>query len=181
MSDSTARTGEPGWPVASLDPISRAKVLAATIPSAAFHLGVINAPYDEVWSWTTQLDKSVARFDSQVDRVVIQRREELDEAGATLLRMTARTHGLTVPFQVRIEEGFCLMRGWARVYLVIMAAVPEDEGERTRFFHMEAIPLPGAGPMRRIIQREVDADFRHLKRLAEAGFPEEQGRSDNAT
>ena len=68
-----------------------------------------------------------------------------------------------------------MMKGMARLYLVVMAAVPENGGERTRFLHMEAIPLPGTVHLRRSIQHEVDSDFSNLKRLAESGFPE--GRS----
>jgi hypothetical protein len=161
---------EHGWPVASLDPIGRAKVLAATIHSAAFHQGVIDAPYDVVWPWVIDLERSTPRFDSQVDRVVIRHREE--QRDVTHLRMSATSHGISLPFRVRIEDGFCLMRGMARLYLVVMAAVPEDGGERTRFLHMEAIPLPGTGRLRRFIQHEVDSDFSNLKRLAESGFAE---------
>jgi hypothetical protein len=173
MSQSGIGAPENGWPVASLDPIRRAKVLAATIPSAAYHHGVIDAPYRMVWPWVTDLEHSTPSFDSQVDRVVIHRR--LEEGDITRLRMTATSHGVPLPFRVRIEDGFCMMRGQARLYLVVMAAVPEAGGERTRFLHMEAIPLPGTGLVRRFIQREVDSDFANLKRLAEAGFPE--GRS----
>jgi hypothetical protein len=173
MSDPNAPTGEARWPVASLDPIGRARVLAATIPSAAFHHGVIDAPYDTVWRWTMDLENSTPRFDSQVDRIVI--RDRAEHGDVTEMRIVARSHGLNLPFRVRIEDGFCMMKGWARLYLVVMAAVPEDGGERTRFFHMEAIPLRGTGPLRRFIQREVDSDFSRLKRLAESGFPE--GRS----
>ena len=167
------RTGGNGWPVATLDPIGRAKVLAATIPSAAFHHGVIDAPYDVVWPWVIDLENSTPRFDSQVDRVVIRHREQ--QGDITHLRISATSHGVSLPFHVRIEDGFCMMKGMARVYLVVMAAVPVDGGERTRFLHMEAIPLPDTGRLRRLIQREVDSDFSNLKRLAESGFPE--GRS----
>ena len=170
MSQPGIRGPENGWPVASLDPIGRAKVLAASIPSAAFHHGVIDAPYDAVWPWVIDLAHSTPSFDSQVDRVVIRRRQE--EGEVTHLRMTATSHGLGLPFRVRIEDGFCMMRGPGRVYLVVMAAVPVDGGERTRFLHMEAIPLPGTGLFRRIVQHEVDSDFSNLKRLAESGFPE---------
>jgi hypothetical protein len=170
MSESGPRTDEHGWPVATLDPIGRAKLLAATIPSAAFHQGVIDAPYATVWPWVIDLENSTPHFDSQVDRVVIRHRAQ--EGDVTNLRMTATSHGLPLPFRVRIEDGFCLMKGLARVYLVVMAAVPEDGGERTRFLHMEAIPLPGSAVFRRLIQHEVDADFSNLKRLAESGFAE---------
>jgi hypothetical protein len=163
--------GGNGWPIATLDPIGRARVLAATIPSAAFHHGVIDSPYDVVWPWVIDLEHSTPRFDSQVDRVVIHHRQE--EGDVTHLRMSATSHGISSPFRVRIEDGFCLMKGIARVYLVVMAAVPEDGGERTRFLHMEAIPLPGTSRLRRFIQHEVDSDFANLKRLAESGFPED--------
>ncbi len=160
-----------GWPVASLDPIGRAKVLAATIPSAAYHHGVIDAPYEAVWSHAIDFENFTPRFDSQVDRVVIHHREEQGEV--THVRMTATSHGISLPFRVRIEDGFCMMSGKARLYLVVMAAVPEDGGERTRFLHMEAIPRPGTRRLRRSLQHEVDSDFSNLKRLAESGFPEE--------
>jgi hypothetical protein len=170
MSHSGRRGPEGSWPVAALDPIGRAKVLAATIPSAAFHHGVIDAPYNAVWPWVIDLEHSTPRFDSQVDRVVIRHREV--QGDVTHLRMTATSHGIGLPFHVRIEDGFCMMKGMARLYLVVMAAVPEDGGERTRFLHMEAIPLPDTGRLRRFIQHEVDADFSNLKRLAESGFPD---------
>lgn len=172
MNDLNTGAPENGWPVASLDPIGRAKVLAATIPSAAFHHGVIDAPYEAVWSHVIDFENFTPQFDSQVDRVVIRHREEHGEV--THVRMTATSHGISLPFRVRIEDGFCLMSGKARLYLVVMAAVPEDEGERTRFFHMEAIPLPGTRRLRRSLQREVDSDFANLERLAESGFPEDR-------
>jgi hypothetical protein len=168
MSDPGLRTGENGWPLAALDPIGRARVLAAAIPSSAFHQGVIDAPYATLWPWVIDLENSTPHFDSQVDRVVIHRRTE--DGDIINLRMTATSHGLPLPFHVRIEDGFCMMRGLARLYLVVMAAVPEDEGRRTRFLHMEAIPLPGTGLFRRFIQHEVDSDFSNLTRLAESGF-----------
>ncbi|MGH9096184.1 MAG: hypothetical protein ACRDWB_02060, partial [Acidimicrobiales bacterium] len=171
MSDPNLPRGGNVWPVAALDPIGRAKVLAATIPNSAYHHGLIDAPYQEVWSRVIDFENFTPRFDTQVDRVVIHHREEQGEV--TNVRMTATSHGLSLPFRVRIEDGFCMMSGKGRLYLVVMAAVPEDGGERTRFLHMEAIPLPGTQPVRRLIQHEVDSDFSNLKRLAESGFPDE--------
>ena len=92
------------------------------------------------------------------------------EDGAERLQIAATTFGIAFPFDVRLEDGFCLMQARARLYLVVMAAEPLDDGERTRFFHLEAIPLPGTAVLRRILQREVDADFRHLARIAARGF-----------
>jgi hypothetical protein len=51
-----------------------------------------------------------------------------------------------------------------------MAAEPDDTGTRTRFFHLEAVPLPGARLLRDRLRREVAADLRNLARLAAQGF-----------
>jgi hypothetical protein len=138
------------------------------LPSAAWAEGILDAPYDATWRWVSDLEASVPRFDSQVSRLkVIERRAEQD---AERLRIKASTLGVAVPFAVRLEEGYCLMQARARLYLVVMAAEPVDDGARTHFFHLEAIPLPGASVARRLLRRAVAADFENLSRLARAGF-----------
>ena len=66
--------GEGGnrWPAASLDPIRRAHVLAAAIPSAAWTEGVLDAPYAETWAWVSDLEHSVPQFDTDVRRVQVE-------------------------------------------------------------------------------------------------------------
>jgi hypothetical protein len=156
------------WPVAGLGPIGRARALGASIPSAAWAEGILDAPYDAAWPWITNLEMSIPRFDNQVRKVRVVERAPVD--GAERLRITASTYGVAFPFDVRLEDGFCLMQARARLYLVVMAAEPHDGGAHTRFFHLEAVPLPGARLVRRYLQREVDSDFRNLSRLASRGF-----------
>ena len=156
------------WPLAALGPIARARVLAATVPSAASVEGVLDAPYDVVWPWVADLEHSVPRFDAQVRALrVLERRPEGD---AEALHIRATSMGMRLPFDVRLENGFCLMQARLRLYLVVMAAEPADDGAHTRFFHMEAVPLPGTGRLRGYLQRAVAADFRNLRRLASSGF-----------
>lgn len=158
------------WPTAHLDPIRRAKILAAAIPGAVAAEMVIDAPYRPTWAWVTDLERSVRSFDQQVTSIRVRSREATDEPGVERLRITATTRGVVpLRFDVRLEDGFCLMRGRARLYLVVMAAVPEGDN-RTRFLHMEGVPLPGGRLLRPILQREVRSDLRNLKRLAE-GLP----------
>ena len=156
------------WPVASFGPIARARALGASIPSAAWTEGVLEAPYDTTWPWVADLEMSIPRFDTQVRKVRVLERDA--EYGAERLRITASTYGVAVPFDVRLEDGFCLMQARARLYLVLMAAEPHDDGTRTRFFHLEAVPLPGTRRLRGHLQRVVDADFRNLARIAAQGF-----------
>jgi hypothetical protein len=154
--------------VASLGPIARAKALGAGIPSAAWVEGILDAPYDTAWPWVTDLEVSVPRFDTQVRKLRVLERLAVD--GAERLRITASSFGISVPFDVRLEDGYCLMQARARLYLVLMAAEPDASGARTRFLHLEAVPLPGTRLLRRYLQRVVDADFRNLARLAAGGF-----------
>jgi hypothetical protein len=151
-----------------LGPIARARALGASIPGAAWAEGILDAPYDTAWSWVTNLEVSVPRFDTQVSKVRVLERGAED--GAEGLRITASSFGVPVPFHVRLEDGYCLMQARARLYLVLMAAEPYDAGARTRFFHLEAVPLPGTRFMRGYLQRVVDADFTNLARLAAQGF-----------
>ena len=163
---------EMGWPEARLSPIRRARVLAAALPSAAFTEGVIESPYRETWAWLTDFERSVPAFDTSVTRIrVANRRPAAQEPGVEHVTMTATSFRLPVPFTVRVEDGYCLMQARGRLYLVVMAAEPEENGERTRFLHMEAVPLPGTRWLRRRIAREVSADFNNVRRLASAGFP----------
>jgi len=156
------------WPVASMGPIARAGALAVSIPGAVWVEGMLDAPYDVVWPWVADLETSVPRFDAQVRKLrVLERRAE---DGAERLRITATTFVVPVPFTVRLEDGFCLMRARARLYVVLMAAEPDDTGTRTRFFHLEAVPLPGARLLQGRLRREVAADLRNLARLAAQGF-----------
>jgi hypothetical protein len=159
------------WPLATLDPIRRAKVLGAAIPSAAWAEGVIAAPWAETWAWITDFERSVPRFDRDVDSVKVLERSR--EGEVERVRLTARSHGVPVRFDVRVEDGFCLMRGRARLYLVVMAAQPAGDagdGEHTRFLHLEGVPLPGTRLLRGRLRRMVNADLHHLSRLAADGF-----------
>jgi hypothetical protein len=158
----------PQWPMASLGPIARARVLGASVPSAAWAEGILEAPYEVAWPWVADLEMSVPRFDTQVRRLHVGERRAED--GAEILRITASTFGIPVPFTVRLEDGFCLMQARARLYMVLMAAEPHDDGTRTRFFHLEAIPLPGTRFLRGYLQRVVAADLANLTRLAAQGF-----------
>ena len=154
------------WPEAHLDPIRRAKVLAAALPASASAEGVLDALYRKVWPWVSDVEHSVHRFDSTVSKIVISQRLHIGHVVDATMTVTAK--GVRLPFRARIEDGFCLMRARARLYVVIMAAVPVDDGTRTRFFHMEAVPLPMARGLVGLLQREVDHDFANLAAIAAA-------------
>lgn len=157
------------WPTATLDPLRRARVLAAAWPSAAIAETTLDAPFAETWAWIADLPRSVPTFDNDVTGIEIRSRTAVD--GGEELAATVRTHGVPWPFSVRLEDGFCVMTGRARAYLVVMGAMPDpDAPERTRFAHVEAVPLPGTGVVRPVLARLVAADVAHLRRLARTGF-----------
>ena len=151
------------WPTASLDPIARAKVLGRAIPSAAWQETTVDVPYEQVWSWISDVERSVPSFDRVVTRLRIRDVQVVD--GAQQLRLSVSNLGIPIPFEARLEDGFCMMQARARLYLVVIAAAPADDGHRARILHLEAVPLPGARVFRRWLQREVNNDLANMTRL----------------
>lgn len=71
--------------------------------------------------------------------------DAMQETFIAVPRDLARGTGFRLGLDVRLDVGFCLMRGTARLYLVTMAAVPEDGGARTRFLHLRPCRCRGSG------------------------------------
>jgi hypothetical protein len=153
------------WPTAALDPIRRARILAAAIPGG-FAETVLDVPYARAWAWLSDLEHSVPNFDSQVDRLRITERRPYAAAESTgeHLSLTATTHRVPVPFTVRLEPGWCQMQARGRSFLVVLAARPEGP-DRTRYAHLEAVPLPGGRFLRRRLMRDVQDDIQAIRAL----------------
>jgi hypothetical protein len=142
-----------GWPSAELDAIARLRVIEAANPFVAAAEGVVDAP------WISDLERSVPEFDGSVSRIRINRRDGADLA----ISAWSGKVPVPLPLRARLEEGFCLMQGRGRIYLVGMAAVAE--GDRTRVRHVEGVPLPGIGRLARAaVQREVRHDLKGMIR-----------------
>ena len=146
------------WPDAQLDDIGRLRAIASAFPGVVVEETVFDAPFDRVWGFVSDLERSVARFDPIVGHVRIRSRQ-----GSTL-RISAGPfrRGPGIRFEVRLEDGFCLMQSTGRLYLVAMAAVPD--GERTRYAHAEGVPRRGFGFTRRLQQRLCRADVTGIRR-----------------
>lgn len=128
------------WPTASLSTTGRARALAAGLPGAVLQEGVIDAPFDRVWGFISDLERSVPTFDATVARLRV-----VDRDGT---RLRARTRAswrmATVPldFDVDLEEGWCWMVARPRIYVVCMAAEPDaDDPDRTRYAHVEGLTV----------------------------------------
>ena len=67
------------------------------------------------------------------------------------------------PFDVRLEDGLCLMHARGRLFFVGMAAVPEGPGQ-TRFRHVEGVPLPGGDLLRPVFRRTSRSDLDRIAR-----------------
>jgi hypothetical protein len=153
------------WPTAGLDPIRRARVMAAALPGG-FAEVVLDVPYERVWSWLSDLEHSVPAFDAQVDELRITSRRP-DPAGAgEELTLTATHRRVPIPFTARLEDGWCLMQARGRLFVVVMAAVPEGPN-RTRYAHLEAVPKPGGDRLTPRLTRDVNHDIESIRTLLE--------------
>jgi hypothetical protein len=151
------------WPTANLDPIRRARILAAVMPGG-FAEVVLDVPYERAWAWLSDLERSVPAFDAMVDTLKITSRRATPDGGGEDIRLTASRHHVPIPFTVRLDDGWCLMRARGRAFLVVMAAVA-DGPSRTRYAQLEAVPLPGGRFLQGRLARDVRRDVRGIRRL----------------
>ena len=152
------------WPTATLDNGARARIIAAAVPSAAMDEVIIDAPYDQVWPWLSDLEHSVATFDPTVGRIRVLSRD----GERWRVRSSMPLVPVGIPFDVRMEDGFCLMRAKWRFYMVVMAATPVD-ANRTRITHVEGIPLPFTRWLRPLLRWFVRIDTKGMARRFERG------------
>jgi len=155
------------WPTATLDPIRRARILAAAIPGG-FAEVVLDVPYERAWGWLSDLEHSVPAFDALVDRLRITARAPTADGLGEDLSFVTTNHKVPIPFTARLEEGWCLMRARGRAFVVVMAAVAEG-AERTRYAQLEAVPLPGGRMFQSRLARDVRHDVRGIRALLSPG------------
>jgi hypothetical protein len=150
------------WPTAELDPVRRLRVLAGAVGSVALVEHEIDAPFERVWSFIADLERSVPAFDFSVRSVRVR-------PGPHGLRAVAQAVYSPVPtvFDVELTDGFCWMQSpW---YVVGMAAAPEPDGARTRYAHLEGVPRRGFGLLRPVFRAMVASDVRGITRLVTRG------------
>lgn len=169
MNGRDAPSPDGGWPVATLDPVARLRVLAAGLPGVELHERRLAAPFDEVWGFVGDLERSVATFDRTVSSIRIVSRD-----GARL-RVRAggtwRTGFVPVRFDVDLEPGWCWMVSRPQFYVVGMAAVPDGEG--TRYGHLEGMTRRMLHPLARATRfthrRHVVSDVDGIERALGLG------------
>jgi hypothetical protein len=156
-----------GWPTAQLDAISRLRVLAEGVPSGALVEREFAVPFDRLWTFVGDLERSVPVFDDTVTGIEVRRRALVDDGAERLdVVATTRPGDVRVRFDVRLEPGFCWMVQPQRLYVVGMAATPID-ATRTRYAHVEGIPRRGSRLGRRFFTRHVRHDVDGIARALE--------------
>lgn len=90
------------WPTARLDPIGRLRVLKASLPGVAMRERVIDAPFEDVWEFVSDLETSVPEFERDVARLRVV------WAAGEQLRVHSWSPGVPVPlgFDVTLQPGW---------------------------------------------------------------------------
>jgi hypothetical protein len=165
-----------GWPTARLDRIARLRALAAALPGAIVNEQVLDAPFDDVWAFIADLERSIPAFDGAVDRAAIDRHD------GDHLDMRTWKDPVPIPWRygVTLRPGWCWMATRPTLHVVGMAAEPD--GDRTRYAHMEAIVVSGPAALRaavrplltwsgRVRRGHVDRDVAGIARNVERPPP----------
>ncbi|WP_433241928.1 hypothetical protein [Actinomadura nitritigenes] len=151
-----------------MDPIDRLAVLAAGLPGAVVRRRRVAAPFDAVWRVIADLENTVPRYETAVDRVRI-----VEERGEFLRLMVRDVAGREDAVDARLRPGWCLMQ--SATVVVAFAARPLD-GE-TLLAHLEhrrpqdgAPPGPPSGPADRAAAvAKIDEELRTIEELATGG------------
>jgi hypothetical protein len=147
------------WPQAALGHIARLRALHAGLPGTWIEERTIDAPFERVWGWVADLERSVPSFDVDVASLRI-----VDRPTPTGFRVHTRSswRALFVPvaFDVDLEDGWCWMVSRPHMYVVGMAAEPD--GARTRWAHLEGIALGGPALLRPVLSL---SNWRHRRHI----------------
>lgn len=102
------------------------------------HERTLDAPFDVVWGFVGDLERSVPSFDRSVASIeVLSRHGHRLEVRAS---STWRAGFLPLRFEVDLDPGWCWMVSRPRLHVVGMAAVAD--GPRTRYAHLEGTAVP---------------------------------------
>jgi hypothetical protein len=129
--------GVAGWPVAELDDVRRMRVLAASIPGAAYAAEYVDIPFERVWAFVADLETSLPALITDIRSFRVHDRSAAGE------HLTARAVGLLGNrgrFDVTLRPGWCLMQ--SRFVVGGMAAVPQGGG--TLFAGCGGLRVPGS-------------------------------------
>lgn len=150
------------WPTVALSNVQRMRVLGRVVPNAQMAESIVDAPFDRVWSWFSDLERSVPAFDGMVRRLHIRRRDG-DELKITSWQGPGRL--VPTPFNVRLEsDGWCLMTTPVRLYVVGMCADPVGD-DQTHVAVLEAMPLAVGRFASSTVGRHVRGDARRIGRV----------------
>jgi hypothetical protein len=154
--------GPAQWPQGRLDAIARLRVVETAVRGLGSAERIIEAPYTEVWDFVSDLEHAVPTFDSLVRKIRVRGRTPLPGGGERLDVLSWSTGSpVPMPFDVHLDDGLCLMHARGRLFFVGMAAAPESPG-RTRFRHVEGVPLPGGSLLRPVFRRTSRADLNRI-------------------
>jgi hypothetical protein len=135
----TAQPYDDRWPTTPLSNITRARALAAAMPGTWLEERVIAAPFEDVWRYLSDFERSVPEYDGDVSAIRVTRRE----GNRLRIRANASWKFLWLPLwlDVVLDRGWCLMRSRPQAYIIVMAAEPAGS-HSTRLAVVEGIVLP---------------------------------------
>lgn len=126
------------WPSATLDRIARLRVVAAGLPGVHLHERELEAGFDDVWAFVSDLERTTPLFEPDVASLRI-----LEQDGTRWriqVRMPRWAAGMPLRLDVTMQDGWCWMITRPRLYAIGIAAEPTTTG--TRVAHLEGLFLP---------------------------------------
>ncbi|MEY2403008.1 MAG: hypothetical protein QOD38_559 [Acidimicrobiaceae bacterium] len=134
---------EQAWPAARLGPLARLRAIAAGLPGVHLHEEVIDAAFDDVWRFVSDLERTTTTFEPDVRSLRILERDAAH--WKVRIRLAPWLGALPLNLDVTMQDGWCWMISRPHLYVVGMAAEPlEGSPTATSYGHLEGVVLPTA-------------------------------------
>jgi hypothetical protein len=111
------------WPVTDLNPVQRMRVLASALPSGAFGQLHVEAPFDRVWGYLADLDRSIPDLIGFIRRFDLAADPATGTATATATGLLGNRGRFSVDLR---DDGWCVMQD--RFVVGGFAAVADGAG-----------------------------------------------------
>jgi hypothetical protein len=155
--------GAVSWPETTLDPIDRLRVMAGVLSGVAVTEVHLDAPFEEVWAFVEDLDRSAATIDPLLAEVRVTKRDGTHWKG----KVRTRFLPLWLPLDIEMNEGLCWMqaRGRLRRFQYVGMAAVADPAGGTRYGHLEGVDIPGGRYLRWLFRRMIALDAQGISRV----------------
>ncbi|QSB03914.1 hypothetical protein [Natronoglycomyces albus] len=150
------------WPNASIDTVTRFRALSAAVAGAHVAERFINAPFDDVWAYISDLEGGFGDIEPDMRNIHVRHYD-----GHRIVAVARSRLGMRALLRGTLRPGWC----WLQSRFLIIGIAAQPEGTGTRVAMTGGLRVPGRARLaplgvRRTAQRSLIRLERHFSPAA---------------